>query len=147
MNKGTIAIGCDHAGFHYKEMLKAELEKKGYSVKDCGTHSEDSVDYPDFVHPVADAIEADSKTLGVLICGSANGVAITANKHKHIRAAIAWQREIAELARQHNDANVVCIPARFISETAAVDCVNGFLEAQFEGGRHQRRVDKMTIFC
>jgi ribose 5-phosphate isomerase B len=147
MKPSFIAIGCDHAGFTYKELLKKSIQDMGIEVKDMGTHSEDSVDYPDFVHPVADALKGNEDALGVLVCGSANGVAITANKHMHIRAAIAWQREIAELARKHNNANVVCIPARFISEETALDSLDGFLTAEFEGGRHQGRVDKMTSFC
>src|SRR5690606_28115483 len=110
----TVAIGGDHAGFDYKTQLVQHLEKAGYTVSDFGTASADSVDYPDFAHPVATAVETGTSELGVLICGSANGVAITANKHQGIRAAICWQEELATLARQHNDANIVCIPARFI---------------------------------
>src|SRR5690606_38828755 len=113
--KVTIAIGGDHAGYEYKAQLKAQLSDKGYELKDFGTHSADSVDYPDFAHPVAEAVEADDFEFGVLICGSANGVAMAANKHQGIRAAICWTDEIASLARQHNDANIVCIPARFVS--------------------------------
>src|SRR4051812_35301898 len=110
-----IAIGCDHAGFDYKESLKKWLERNGYSIKDFGTYSKDSTDYPDFAHPVASAVEKKEFELGVLICGSANGVAIVANKHQGIRAAICWNEELAGLARQHNDANIVCLPARFVS--------------------------------
>lgn len=139
-----IAIGSDHAGYSYKGILKEILEAEGYEVKDFGTHSTDSVDYPDYVHPLCDAVEAGEFELGVLLCGSANGVAMTANKHQNIRAAIAWTKEIAELARQHNDANVICIPARFISEGEAQEILNAFVETDFEGGRHQRRVDKIA---
>ena len=112
-----------------------------------GTHSSESVDYPDFVHPVAEAIEQGKANLGVLICGSANGVAITANKHQQIRQPSHGEEELASLARQHNNANVICLPARFISQDLAVACVDTFLQSEFEGGRHQRRVDKMTSFC
>ncbi|HAE13558.1 MAG: ribose 5-phosphate isomerase B [Chitinophagales bacterium] len=147
MEQQTIAIGCDHAGYDYKEAIAAHLSEAGYLVLDMGTHSSESVDYPDFVHPVAEAIEQGKANLGVLICGSANGVAITANKHQQIRAAIAWEEELASLARQHNNANVICLPARFISQDLAVACVDTFLQSEFEGGRHQRRVDKMTSFC
>src|SRR5690606_34321750 len=110
----TVAIGADHAGFEYKEILRGWLEKNGYKTKDFGTYSAESADYPDFAHPVAEAVEKNEFELGVLICGSANGVAITANKHQDIRAAICWNEELAALARQHNDANVLCLPARYI---------------------------------
>jgi ribose 5-phosphate isomerase B len=138
-----IAIGADHAGFEFKELLKTWLEKNGYVVKDFGTHSLESADYPDFAHPVAEAVEKNQFDLGVLLCGSANGVAITANKHQGIRAALCWTEEVAELARQHNDANIVCIPARFVSQAVAVKILDRFLNTSFEGGRHQRRVDKI----
>lgn len=140
----TIAIGCDHAGVDYKEMLKIFLAEKGYSVTDFGTHGSSSVDYPDFAHPVANAVETGNAKWGILICGSANGVAITANKHAGIRAAICWTEEIAALARQHNDANVICIPARFVSEEQAQKMVTVFSETAFEGGRHQNRVNKIS---
>jgi ribose 5-phosphate isomerase B len=139
-----IAIGCDHAGFDYKEGLKQWLESNGYTVKDFGTFSKDSTDYPDFAHPVADAVESKNFELGVLICGSANGVAITANKHQGIRAAICWTEEIAALARHHNDANIVCIPARFVSFDEAKKIADRFFHENFEGGRHQKRVDKIS---
>lgn len=139
-----IALGADHAGFACKEAVKDYLLDLGYHIIDHGTHTEDSVDYPDFVHPVATDLEKGKATIGFLFCGSANGVAIAANKHAHIRAAIAWLPELAELARQHNNANVLCLPARYISHTEATACVHAFLEAQFEGGRHQRRVDKIN---
>ncbi|HRG09048.1 MAG TPA: ribose 5-phosphate isomerase B [Cyclobacteriaceae bacterium] len=139
-----IAIGADHAGFDYKQNLIAELKAQGHDVVDFGTHSTDSVDYPDFAHPVASSVESKQTELGILICGSANGVAITANKHQGIRAAICWLPELAALARQHNNANVVCIPARFISLADASKIVNTFLTTAFEGGRHDRRVEKIS---
>lgn len=139
-----IAIGADHAGFEYKEMLKEMLASLGYEVKDCGTHSAASVDYPDFAHPVAEAVESLTADFGILVCGSANGVAITANKHQQIRAAICWENEIAALARQHNNANVICVPARFVSPELAKDMVRTFLNTAFEGGRHGNRVDKIA---
>ena len=142
--KSTIAIGSDHAGFEYKEILKTWLAAAGYTVKDFGTHSLDSVDYPDFAHPVANAVEKNEFDLGILLCGSANGVAITANKHQGIRAALCWTDEIASLARQHNNANVVCIPARFISEEVAKKITETFLNTPFEGGRHANRVGKIS---
>jgi len=137
-----IAIGSDHAGFEYKELLKSYLAE--YEVKDFGTHSLDSVDYPDFAHPVASAVENQEFTFGILVCGSANGVAITANKHQKIRAAICWLNEIAALARQHNNANVLCIPARFVSEDLAREMTTTFINTPFEGGRHGNRVDKIS---
>ncbi len=140
----TIAIGGDHAGFTYKEELLDFLKRAGYAVKDFGTHAVDSVDYPDFAHPVAAAVEGGEFDRGVLICGSANGVAITANKHQGIRAAICWQAELATLARQHNDANIVCIPARFIDVAEAKAILEKFLTTAFEGGRHANRVGKIS---
>lgn len=140
----TIALGADHAGFEYKEHLKGWLEKNGYPVKDYGTYSSDSADYPDFAHPVASAIEKNEFNLGLLICGSANGVAMTANKHQGIRAAICWKEELAEVARTHNNANVLCIPARHVSIELAEKILDKFLRAKFEGGRHARRVDKIS---
>lgn len=142
----TIAIGCDHAGFEYKEVLREWLTAAGIKVLNFGTDSPASVDYPDFVHPVCRAIENQEAVTGILICGSANGVAITANKHQQIRAAIAWMDEIAVLARQHNNANVICIPARFVSVEQAKSMVSLFIETPFEGGRHQKRVDKISAF-
>jgi len=144
MKTPEIAIGCDHAGFEYKELVKEYLTSEGFSVKDFGTNSVASVDYPDFVHPLAESIEKGETGLGILICGSANGVAITANKHQKIRAAIAWQLELASLARQHNDANVLCLPARFISAEDAKKFAITFISTDFEGGRHQNRVDKIA---
>lgn len=140
--KLKIAIGADHAGFEYKEMLKDFLS--AYEVKDFGTYATDSVDYPDFAHPVASAVESKDFDFGILVCGSANGVAITANKHQQIRAALCWQKEIAALARQHNNANIICIPARFVSVDLAKEMTTTFLETPFEGGRHGNRVDKIA---
>jgi ribose 5-phosphate isomerase B len=137
-----IAIGADHAGFEYKQALAENLAES--LVKDFGTYSADSVDYPDFAHPVASAVENGDADFGILVCGSANGVAITANKHQGIRAAICWNVELAALARQHNNANVICIPARFITLDVAKDIVNTFLSTDFEGGRHATRVNKMA---
>ena len=139
-----IAIGGDHAGFLYKKELKYFLESNGHTVKDFGPFSEDSVDYPDFAHPLSAAVEKKEFDFGILICGSANGVAITANKHQGIRAAICWLPELAVLARSHNNANVVCIPARFIDLESAKSIVDNFLKTDFEGGRHQNRVAKIS---
>jgi len=140
----TIAIGADHAGFELKEHLKIVLETKGYHIRDFGTHSAESADYADFAHPVSLAVEKKEFDLGLLVCGSANGVAMTANKHQGIRAAICWTEELASLARRHNDANILCLPARFISEELAEKILDQFLNSTFEGGRHARRVDKMS---
>lgn len=140
----TLAIGCDHAGFEYKQMLLSWLQEAGYQVRDFGTYSLDSVDYPDFVHPLAAAVAKGEFEKGILLCGSANGVCITANKHQGVRAAIAWEPELARLARQHNDANIICVPARFVSEEQARAIVQDFLQTAFEGGRHQNRVDKIN---
>ncbi len=139
-----VAIGADHAGFEFKTILHELLESKGLKVKDFGTYSADSVDYPDFAHPVANSVESGEASWGILICGSANGVAITANKHQGIRAAICWHTDLARLARQHNDANILCIPARFVSTPEAEEMVNVFLDTAFEGGRHQNRVAKIS---
>ena len=145
MDKPTIVAGSDHAGVEVKDAVVKMLIENGYQVKDVGTYSTDSVDYPDFAHAVAKSLENDSSKLGLLVCGSANGVAITANKHHHIRAAIAWRNEVAALARQHNNANVLCIPARFVSIEEAKELMNIFLNSSFEGGRHQRRVEKIEV--
>jgi ribose 5-phosphate isomerase B len=139
-----IAIGCDHAGFEYKEAIKASLLSQGYEVSDFGTHSTDSMDYPDSAHPLATEVELGVARFGILICGSANGVAMTANKHQGIRAAICWENEISALARLHNDANIVCIPARFISLDLAQEIVQTFIQTSFEGGRHANRVNKIA---
>ena len=143
MNKQIkIALGADHAGYEYKNILIDFL--KDYSIKDFGTFNGDSVDYPDFAHPVADAVESGEFTLGILICGSANGVAITANKHQGIRAAICWNEELAVLARTHNNANILCIPARYVSEDQVKGMTLNFIKSEFEGGRHANRVDKIS---
>ncbi len=138
-----IHIGADHAGYELKTKLVDKLKADGYEVVDHGTHSLDSVDYPDFAHPTASAVEKDNVP-GILICGSANGVAITANKHQGIRAAICWTVEISKLARSHNNANIICIPSRFVSEQVAYDMTDTFLSTEFEGGRHQNRVAKIA---
>src|SRR6476619_8268180 len=135
-----IAIGCDHAGFDCKEDLISFLEGEGLEYKDFGTYSKDSVDYPDFAHPVADAVESGDAAFGILLCGSANGVAITANKHQGIRAAVCWGEELAKLSREHNNANIICIPARFVREGDAEKMVQLFMNTEFEGGRHELRV-------
>jgi len=140
----SIAIGCDHAGVDDKDAINTYVESKGFSVKDFGTYTKDSVDYPDFAHPVAASVENNETAFGILICGSANGVAITANKHAGVRAAICWGEELATLARQHNDANVICIPARFVDETTAIKMVETFMNTAFEGGRHEGRVRKIA---
>lgn len=140
----TIAIGCDHAGFPYKDAVVGLLKDRGLEVIDHGTTSPGSVDYPDFVHPVADDVESNKAALGVLLCGSGNGVAMTANKHQGIRAALCWLPELAALGRQHNNANVLCLPVRFVSEDLALEMVKSFLDSEFEGGRHARRVGKIA---
>jgi ribose 5-phosphate isomerase B len=145
MSKPTIGLGCDHAGFEYKELIKKMLLDGDFTIHDFGTFSPDPVDYPDFVHPLAEAVERKEYELGILICGSANGVAITANKHSGIRAAIAWKDEVASLARRHNNANVLCIPARFVSSDEARQFVTTFLNTSFEGGRHILRVNKRAL--
>lgn len=139
-----IAIGGDHAGYDYKESLKPYLESLGHEVKDFGPYSDASADYPDFVHPLATAVEDKDCDLGILICGSGNGVAITANKHQGIRAALCWQVELAALARQHNNANVLCMAARFTDLDLVKEMSKTFLETPFEGGRHERRVSKIS---
>lgn len=139
-----IAIGSDHAGYDYKEDLISFLEGKGLVFKDFGTHSSESVDYADFAHPVASAVENGQAAYGILLCGSANGVAMTANKHQGIRAAVCWGEELAKLAREHNNANIICIPARFVREGDAEKMVALFMTTDFEGGRHERRVNKIA---
>ena len=144
-NQSTvIALGADHAGYEYKTAIIHWLERNGFQALDFGTDSEASVDYPDFIHPVADAVEQGRAKFGIIICGSGNGTAMTANKHQGIRAALTWNNELAALARQHNDANIISIPARFVPEAVALSMVQTFLETEFEGGRHQRRVDKIS---
>ena len=139
-----IAVGADHAGFAYKGTVVKHLFDLGFQVIDFGTYSDTSVDYPDFAHPTANSVRTDEAAFGILICGSANGVAITANKHQGIRAAICWQKDIAELARKHNNANVLCIPARFISLQLTLDIIDTFINTSFEGGRHEERVNKIA---
>lgn len=139
-----IAIGCDHAGFEYKVALIQWLTAKGYQVKDFGTSSPDSVDYPDFAHPTASSVESGEACFGILLCGSANGVAITANKHQNIRAGLCWQNDVAVLVRKHNDANMICIPARFVSLALTEQMVEIFMTTAFEGGRHATRVGKIA---
>ena len=144
MNIKTIAIGGDHAGFPYKDSIKRLLNKRGIEVLDFGTNSLESVDYPDFVHPVATNVENKKADLGIVLCGSGNGVAITANKHQGIRAALCWNEELAALARQHNNANVIALPARFISYDLAEKLAEIFITTDFEGGRHLNRVNKIA---
>lgn len=139
-----ISIGNDHAGPEYKEAIVEMLKAKGHEVTNYGTDSSDSVDYPDFGHPVATDIETGKAELGIVICGSGNGINMTVNKHQGIRAALCWTKEIAALARQHNDANIISIPARYTSINQAVEMVETFLNTDFEGGRHQNRVDKIA---
>lgn len=140
-----IAIACDHAGFEYKEFLKEQLSAK-YEITDYGTHSADSVDYPDFVHPAASSVESGENEFGVLICGSGQGVQLSANKHQGIRCALCWMPELGALARQHNNCNMVAVPARFIAKELALEIVETFLSTDFEGGRHEDRVSKIS-FC
>ena len=139
-----IAIGCDHAGYDMKERLKKNLEGKGINVQDFGAFSSDSVDYPDFAHAVAAEISSGNFGAGVLICGSGNGISMTANKYNGVRAALCWTPEIAELARLHNDANILSLPARFITQEQGVEILEKFIETSFEGGRHERRVNKIN---
>ena len=139
-----IAIGGDHAGYDLKVKILDILEKKGYIVEDFGPFSDASVDYPDFVHPLAKAVEKKQFDFGILICGSGNGVAITANKHKKIRAALCWNETLAKLARAHNNANILCLAGRFIEFELAVEIVNSFLKTDFDGGRHLRRIRKIN---
>lgn len=139
-----IAIGSDHAGVAYKAELIEWLTAAGYPVKDWGTYSTDSVDYPDFAHPVSSMVETGEAAFGILLCGSANGVAMTANKHAGIRAGLCWLNEVASLVRQHNDANIICIPARFVQLEAAKEMVTTFMNTPFEGGRHANRVNKIA---
>ncbi|MCW3119225.1 MAG: ribose 5-phosphate isomerase [Chitinophagaceae bacterium] len=142
--KKPIAIGSDHAGFDYKEDLISFLEGKGFAYKDFGTHSKESADYPDYAHPVSNAVESGEAAFGILVCGSGNGVAITANKHQRVRAAICWGEELAKLAREHNNANIICIPSRFVREGDAEKMVAMFISTGFEGGRHEKRVGKIA---
>lgn len=140
-----ISIGNDHAGTEYKKSVVKLLESRGIEVINHGTNTVDSVDYADFVHPVANDVENSEADLGIIICGSGNGASMTANKHKGIRSAICWTSEIAKLAREHNDANILSIPSRFVSENQALDIVKIFLDTEFEGGRHQKRIEKIPV--
>jgi ribose 5-phosphate isomerase B len=140
-----ISLGCDHAGFRLKETVKNNLGKKGYEIVDFGTFSEESTDYPDYAHHVAHAVETGINDFGILICGSGNGVCMTANKHRDVRAALCWNVEIASLSRKHNNANILCLPARFITAEQAMDIIETFLNTDFEGGRHERRVNKINL--
>ena len=140
----AIAIGGDHAGFAYKTEVVKWLSEKGYQLVDKGVFNDKSADYPDYAHPVANDVEEGKAALGILICGSANGVCMTANKHQGIRAALCWQTDVARITRQHNNANVICIPARFVALEYAKQMIEIFLETPFEGGRHATRVDKMA---
>jgi ribose 5-phosphate isomerase B len=139
-----ISIGNDHAGTLYKQAIVKQLEEAGHKIINHGTNSEDSVDYPDFIHPVAKDVEEGNSNFGIIICGSGNGANMTANKHQGIRSALCWNNEIVELARQHNDANILSIPARFVSVQQAKKFVDVFLNTPFDGGRHKRRVDKIS---
>lgn len=139
-----IPIACDHAGFELKEKVKSYLSSRGYEVKDYGTNSYESVDYPDMVHPLGRDINNGVYELGIVICGSGNGVQMTVNKYKNVRCALCWTPEIAELARQHNNANILAMPARFISQEVALNIVDKYLSTSFEGGRHEKRVEKIN---
>jgi len=145
MEQQTIAIGSDHAGFDQKQALIRHLQEAGYTIMDFGTNSLDSVDYPDYAHTLAQWVSAENGRIGILLCGSGNGVCMTANKHQGIRAGLAWQKEVASLLRQHNNANVLCLPARFLSVDEIWDCTQAYLNATFEGGRHQNRISKIEI--
>jgi ribose 5-phosphate isomerase B len=138
-----ISIGNDHAGVDLKETIVSHLEQQGHNTQNHGTNSEDSVDYADFIHPVAQDVEDKKVDLGIIICGSGNGAAMTANKHKNIRAALCWSAEISKLSRQHNDANILSIPARFVNLEQALEMVDTFVTTSFEGGRHQKRIEKI----
>jgi ribose 5-phosphate isomerase B len=141
----TLALGCDQGGYALKEYLKIKLAESGYSVRDFGSYSPESLDYPDVAHPIASAVNEGQFPMALLICGSGNGVCITANKYSGIRAALCWNTELARLARAHNNANILCLPGRFITESEALSAVKVFLTTEFEGGRHQRRIDKIPL--
>lgn len=143
----NISIGNDHAGVEYKFAIIKHLESKGYKVTNYGTDTEDSVDYPDFVHPVANDVEQNKVDFGIIVCGSGNGANMTANKHQGVRSALCWNKEIVELARQHNNANILSIPARFTARQQVIEMVDTFLETAFEGGRHQARINKIPVSC
>lgn len=140
-----IAFASDHAGYALKQVLEEYVKTKGYEIEDFGTYSEESCDYPDFAHPAAAAIEAGECAFGIAMCGTGNGIQMTLNKHQGIRAALCWQPALATLAKEHNNANVLVLPARFITEELAKEVVDAYLDAKFEGGRHQRRIDKIPV--
>ena len=140
-----LPVGCDHAGFELKTKLIAHLRAQGYEIHDKGCYSTESIDYPDFAHPVAGEVENNPGTLGLLLCGSGNGINMTANKHQGIRAALCWTPEIARLAREHNNANILTLPARFLDDETAFKIVDVFFSTDFEGGRHQKRVEKIPL--
>ena len=144
-NLPNIASGSDHAGFEQKEAVKLFVESLGYSVKDFGPYNTESVDYPDYAHKVANDVLTEANTLGILLCGSGNGVCLTANKHAGIRAALCWLPELGALAKQHNNANILCLPARYINNSTATEIVAAYLNASFEGGRHEKRVEKIDL--
>lgn len=144
MDVKKIAIGSDHAGYDLKEKVIQHLKNKGISVEDFGPFNDERADYPDYAHPVAKAVTNKNVDLGILICGSGNGINMTANKHQEIRSALCWQKDIAEMARLHNNANIIALPARYISEDLALECVEVFISTDFEGGRHAARVDKIS---
>ena len=141
----TLALGCDHGGYELKEYIKIKIAESGYSVRDFGTYSPDSMDYPDVAHPVASAVNSGQYEMAILICGSGNGVCMTANKYVGIRAALCWKTDLAMLAREHNDANILCLPGRFISQYEALSSVLAFLTTDFAGGRHKARIEKIPL--
>lgn len=145
MNIKVIGLACDHAAYELKEYLKTVLDSKGIEYKDFGCFSSESVDYPDFAHPLAEAVESGECYPGIAMCGTGNGISMTLNKHQGIRAALCWNEEIARLARQHNNANILSMPARFISKEEAVKIMEAFLSSDFEGGRHERRIKKIPL--
>lgn len=140
-----IGMAADHAGYELKESLEVFLSDMGYGIKDFGTDSTESVDYPDYAHPLAEAVEKGDVDFGIAMCGTGNGMALTLNKHQGIRAGLAWRPEIADLVKRHNKANILVLPARFIDDDTAKKCVKAYLDAEFEGGRHQRRIDKVPV--
>ncbi len=141
-----VAFACDHAGYELKKFLIGLMRERGYEIEDFGTHSTESCDYPDYAHPAADAVESGECAFGVAMCGSGNGICMTLNKHQGIRAALCWLPEIAALAKQHNNANILVIPARFVSRDEAVEILDAYLDATYEGGRHERRVGKIPMY-
>ncbi|MBX7240724.1 MAG: ribose 5-phosphate isomerase B [Bacteroidia bacterium] len=140
-----IGIASDHAGFELKEKVKSFLSLKGYTVTDFGTHSGESVDYPDYAHLLGKSVNEENLPIGIAICGSGEGVCMTVNKYPNVRAALVWNKEVTALSRQHNNANILCLPARFLSESEAIECVQVFLDTDFEGGRHEKRVNKISV--